>query len=184
SRPTAARSAGWACTRSTSTSSTCPPGSAARRRALTPSARPAAGVRLPTARTTIRTSTSRPSFAAARSDWGGQAPHGSHARPPESARRPAEHGLQLEELLEAGLAPLAPVARLLVAAEAGVEVDLRTVQVHVAGSDPLGDPPGPLEVSGRDVAGEAVGRVVRDPDGVLVAVVGQDGEDGAEDLLP
>src|SRR5262249_38770895 len=185
--PTDGRSAAWASTRSTSTSSTSPPGSAARRPpALTPSARRAAGARRGTAWTTTRTSTSPPSCAAARTERGGGVRHRANAAatPTSSARSPAEDGLQLEELLEPRLAPLPSVARLLVTAKAGVEVDLGAVQVHVAGSDALRDALGALEVPRRDVAREPVGGIVRDLHGLVVALVGQEGEDGAEDLLP
>ena len=51
----------------------------------------------------------------------------------------AHDGLHLEELLEAELAPLAAVARLLVAAERRREVGGRAVQVHVAGAQPRRD---------------------------------------------
>src|SRR5262245_32119552 len=96
---------------------------------------------------------------------------------------PAEHGLQLEELLEAGLSPLAAVARLLVAAEAGGEVRTGAIDVDVAGADLPGDLAGALGVAGRDVSREAVQRVVGDLDRLRVALVGQDGEDRPEDLL-
>src|SRR5262249_1160058 len=66
--------------------------------------------------------------------------------------RPAEDRLGLEELLEAGGAPLAPVARLLVAAERGADVERGTVHVHVAGTDAAGDAAGALQVAARDVA--------------------------------
>src|SRR5262245_60006954 len=99
------------------------------------------------------------------------------------ASGPAEHGLQLEELFEAGLAPLATVARLLVAAEAGGEVRTRAVDVHVAGADLLRHLTGALGIARRDVSGESVQRVVGDLDRLRIALVGQDGEDRPEDLL-
>src|SRR4030095_12672707 len=92
-------------------------------------------------------------------------------------------GLQLEEFLAPGLAPLAAVARLLVAAEAGHEVRAGAVDVHVAGADLLGHLAGALGIARGDVPREAGQRVVGDLDRLRVALVGQDGEDRPEDLL-
>src|SRR5437867_624689 len=97
--------------------------------------------------------------------------------------RVAEDGLQLEELLEARLAPLAAVARLFVAAEGGAQVGLRAVHVDVAGADLPGHPARALEVAGGHVAREPVGRVVGDADRVRLVLVWDDGEDRPEDLL-
>src|SRR5688572_2027048 len=99
------------------------------------------------------------------------------------AGRPAENGLQLEEFLEAGLAPLAPVARLLVVAEGSVEVGTGAIQMHVARAEAERHPARMLDVAGLHVAREPVRRVVRDLDRLLLAVVRQDREDGPEDLL-
>src|SRR5207344_1993707 len=53
-----------------------------------------------------------------------------------SGCRDAHHGFDLEEFLEAELAPLAAVAALLVAAERRIEVRAGAVDVHVAGAKP------------------------------------------------
>src|ERR1700754_3688303 len=63
-----------------------------------------------------------------------------------SGRLVADHGLGLEELLEAPLAVFAAVARLLVAAERRGRVADRVVQVHVAGAHLRGDLAGVLDV--------------------------------------
>ena len=55
--------------------------------------------------------------------------------------------------------------------------------MDVAGADPGGHLAGVGEVAGLDVARQAVGGVVGDPDRFLLGLVGEDGEHGAEDLL-
>src|SRR5579864_277133 len=52
--------------------------------------------------------------------------------------RIAKNCLQLQKFLKPSFAPLSPVARLLVAAEACAKVDTRPVDVHVASANPLG----------------------------------------------
>src|SRR5688572_20415917 len=101
----------------------------------------------------------------------------------QSLLPPADHGLGLEELLETVVAPLAAVARLLVAAERRAEVGRCPVDADLAGADPRRDAARALEVARRHVAGEAVRRVVGDPDRIVLVVVGQDREHGPEDLL-
>src|SRR5262249_15977353 len=96
---------------------------------------------------------------------------------------PPQHGLRLEELLEAELAPLAAVARLLVAAERRAEIGLGAVHADLSGADPRRDAARALEVARRDIARESVGGVVCDPDRVLIVLVGQDREHRPEDLL-
>src|SRR5262249_11848326 len=91
--------------------------------------------------------------------------------------------LELEELAEARFAPLAAVAGLLVAAERAAEVGLGAVHVDVPRADLPGDLPGAVDVRGRDVAREAVERVVRDLDRLVLVLVGDDGEHRSEDLL-
>ena len=60
---------------------------------------------------------------------------------------------------------------------------MRAVHADLAGADPRRDAARALEVARRHVAGEAVGRVVGDPDRVLLVLVGQDREHRPEDLL-
>src|SRR4051812_30433121 len=55
--------------------------------------------------------------------------------------------LHLEELLEAELAELAPVARLLVAAERRERVERRAVDLDLPGADPSRDGLGPVRVA-------------------------------------
>src|SRR5262245_13658539 len=87
-----------------------------------------------------------------------------------------EDRLQLEELGEAGFAPLAAVAGLSVAPERAAEVGLGAVHVDVPGADALRNPPGALDVARGDVAREPVRRVVRDPHGVVLVLVRDDRE--------
>ena len=79
--------------------------------------------------------------------------------------------------MEAELAPLAPVAALLVAAERRVEIEA-VVDRHPARADPAGDGAGLLEVGGRDIAREAVLGVVGDLDGLVDVVVAEDHSTG------
>src|SRR5690606_37886820 len=99
------------------------------------------------------------------------------------ARREAHNRLHLEEVLEPVLAPLAAVARLLVAAERRVRVAGGAVQVDHAGAQPHGDGLGAGEVARGDVAGQAVDGVVGDADRILLVLVADDGDHRAEDLL-
>src|SRR5574338_836527 len=93
-------------------------------------------------------------------------------------------GLGLEVLLEAGPPHLPADSGRLVAAEGHVAaVPDAAVDAHGAGAHPPGHGPGPLGIARVDGAGEAVGRVVGDADGVVVAVVGDGHEHRAEDLL-
>src|SRR4029453_1155920 len=71
--------------------------------------------------------------------------------------------LDLEVVGESELAPLAPVAALLVAAERAAEVE-RVVDVHRAGPEPLGDGAGLLLVGACDVGRQPVLGVVGDRD--------------------
>src|SRR5690606_5913427 len=94
-----------------------------------------------------------------------RARQGSAARalPRWSSREPAGselHGLDLEELFEAVLAVLAPVAAVLVAAEGRVRVEGPAVDLDLAGADPAGEGLGPLRVGAPHAAGQAVDRVV------------------------
>mmetsp|Transcript_84144 Transcript_84144/g.265612 ORF Transcript_84144/g.265612 Transcript_84144/m.265612 type:complete len:252 (-) Transcript_84144:751-1506(-) len=101
----------------------------------------------------------------------------------ELRRRLACEVLGDKVLLDAGLAPLAGVAALLVASEgrvrgAGGAVDHDGARAELArhGQRALG-------ALGPDGVVEAVDRVIRDGDTLLFRLVGDDGEHGAEDLL-
>src|SRR5579863_6815978 len=91
--------------------------------------------------------------------------------------------LHLEEFLETELAPLAAIARLLVAAERRGAVIRHALQVDVAGADTAADPARALDRIAGDVTGEPKGRVVGDPDRILLVLGTQDRQHGAEDLL-
>src|SRR5690606_33583305 len=93
------------------------------------------------------------------------------------------HRLDLEELLEAVLAVLAPVAAVLVAAEGRVRVEGPAVDLDLAGADPAGEGLGPLRVGAPHAAGQAVDRVVGDSGGVVLVLVADDRQDRPEDLL-
>ena len=92
--------------------------------------------------------------------------------------------LDLEELLQAERAELAPVARLLVAPERGHGVEPATVDLDLAGPQPAGHRLGPFRVGGPDAAGQSVLGVVGDVDRLVLGVVGDDGQHRAEDLVP
>src|SRR5690242_2081350 len=92
--------------------------------------------------------------------------------------------LRLEVLLEPGDTHLATDARLLVAAERRVRAEPDTaVDREGPGADPVRDRPSPLQRAAVDRAGEPVGRLVGDPDRVVVAVVRDHHQDRSEDLL-
>src|SRR6185437_15848224 len=97
--------------------------------------------------------------------------------------RLALHRLGLDELLEAVLAALAPDARLLVAAEGRARVEVPAVDVDLARAHLAGYPLGPGRVGAPHRAGQSVRGAVGDLDGLFLGVVGDDGEDGTEDLL-
>src|SRR5712692_3890057 len=98
--------------------------------------------------------------------------------------RGEEHRLDLRVALERVHAELAAEARLLEAAEGsrdahrGVRVDRED-----AGLQRAGDAEGAAAVPRPDRAGEPVWRVVRDPDGLLLVLEGDDGGDRTEHLL-
>src|SRR5829696_10130110 len=89
--------------------------------------------------------------------------------------------LRHEELLEAVATELAAVTGLLVAAERGERVEGAAVDLDLACADPGRDALRALLVRRPYAAGQAVDRVVRDPDRILLAVVRHDREHGAED---
>src|SRR4051812_25142625 len=62
--------------------------------------------------------------------------------------------LGLEELLEAELAELAPMAGLLVAAERRQRIEAATVDLDLTRADLAGDLLGPLRIAGPDAAGQ------------------------------
>ena len=75
------------------------------------------------------------------------------------------------------------MARLLVAAERRERVEGAAVDLDLPGAHPPRDALGALRVGRPDAAGEAVDRVVGDPDRVVLVVVGDDRQHRAEDLL-
>ena len=93
-------------------------------------------------------------------------------------------GLQLDVLLQAGLAPLAPDPRGSVAAEGGQGIRGVAVDAEGPGADPAGHGQAPGGVGGPHRPGQPVLGVVGDRTASGVVVVGDDAEDGAEDLLP
>src|SRR5258708_39962650 len=95
----------------------------------------------------------------------------------------ADDGLGLQKFLEAPLAVLAAVARLLVAAERRRGVARGIVQVHVAGPHLRGDRAGVADVGRLHVRRQPVDRLVGQANDLFLAFVGQDGDDRSEDLL-
>src|SRR5579862_4692313 len=98
-------------------------------------------------------------------------------------RRVAEDGLGLQELVEGVVAPLAPVAAHLVAAERGGHVAAAAVDRDLAGAQPRGDLAGLFDVGRLHIGGEAVLGVVADIDGLVDRFVAEDRQHRAEDLF-
>src|SRR5712692_1966644 len=98
--------------------------------------------------------------------------------------RGEEHRLDLRVALEGMHAELAAEARLLEAAEGGRDA-YRGVRVdrQDAGLERAGDAEGAAAVPRPDRAGEPVGRVVRDPHGLLLVLERDDGGDRTEHLF-
>ena len=94
-----------------------------------------------------------------------------------------DHGLGLEERQQTFLAALATDPRLLEPAERHAEVGAERVVADGAGPELAGDGAGPVDVVGEHRRVQAVDRVVRDPDRVLLVGRRDDGEDRTEDLL-
>src|ERR1700722_10094571 len=92
-------------------------------------------------------------------------------------------GLHLEELLEAVLAALAAEARLLVTTEGRHGIEGSSVDVHLTGAQLARDFDGLFVAAGPDTAGQSIRGIVGDRDGLFLRVVGDDREDGSEDLL-
>src|SRR5665213_2878372 len=88
----------------------------------------------------------------------------------------AGDGLDLEIFLETVFAPFAAVAGLLVAAERRGAVVGHALQVDVAGANAAADAAGGFHGVGGDVAGQPIGRVVGDLDGVFLVLGAEDGE--------
>src|ERR1700726_3314968 len=95
-----------------------------------------------------------------------------------------EHALPLAVMIEGGKAQLAPDATSLDAAERHLQVDAPTrVDRDHPRLDGTRHAQGPREVPRPEGAGEAIRRAVGQPDGLLLAVERQDGDDRTEDLL-
>ena len=92
-------------------------------------------------------------------------------------------GLDLEVLLEPESAHRATDAGLLVSAHGGVGIRGGAVVADPSGTQAVHHPAGVRPVATEDEATEPVGRVVGDPQGIVLVAVGHDGQDGAEDLL-
>src|SRR5215471_4161100 len=107
----------------------------------------------------------------------------THPRAGASGWLVAEHRLDLQELLEAVLSPLAAVARLLVPAKGRRHVSRGSVQADLTGPKLRGHPARVAEIAGLHVPGEPVYGVVGELDHLLLGLVGEDGEYGPEDLL-
>ena len=75
------------------------------------------------------------------------------------------------------------MARLLEPAEGRHGVEGTTVDLDLAAADAAGDGLGPLGIARPDAGRQAVDGVVGDADGVVLVLVGNDREDGPEDLL-
>src|ERR1700689_475300 len=93
--------------------------------------------------------------------------------------------LLLGVLVQCIRSALAPEAALLVAAEGVGRVDhVPVVDVDHAGFQAPGDVEGPLFVTAPYAGRQAVVGVVGDRDGLVDGVVGQDNQNGPEDLFP
>src|SRR5258706_10619134 len=96
-----------------------------------------------------------------------------------------ENAFCLGVVLEGRHAELAPEAALFHATERSFEEHApATVDGKDSRLDGARDAQRPPEVAREERAGEAVGRVVREADGVLFVLEGNDADDRTEDLLP
>src|SRR6266542_2633117 len=93
------------------------------------------------------------------------------------------YGLQDEEFLDSVRSELPAVAGLLHAAEGGPEVERGTVDLYLASAEQARDPLRPAGVTRPDTGREPVAGVVGDAHRMGFAVVGDDSQDRAEDLL-
>src|SRR5271155_1525512 len=91
--------------------------------------------------------------------------------------------LQLQEVAQTELAPLAAVARHFEAAERSVHVARSTIQSHLAGADPCPNAPCMQIVLGPHIGRESIGRIVRDLYRLLLVLVGEYAEHRSEDLF-
>jgi hypothetical protein len=82
-----------------------------------------------------------------------------------------ENGLEFEKFLDARLTPLAPISRLLLAAEASTEVQGRSVHVDVARANSPVDTAGVLEIARGHEARKTVNRAIGDSDGIVFVPV-------------
>ena len=101
--------------------------------------------------------------------------------------RISKDGFQFQKFLEPGFAPFPTVSRLFVTPEAAAKMEAGRVAAHVARSDSFGDAAGVLEITRCHIAGESVGRVVGNVNGIVFIFVRDDaknraaGQDTAED---
>src|SRR6185437_15022669 len=95
----------------------------------------------------------------------------------------SDHGFDLEEIAQAEFAVFAAVAGGLEASKGGLHVARGAVQGDLAGTNPAAHAPRADAVLRPDVGGEAVGRVIGNLYRLILGLVGQDAQYGAEDLL-
>src|ERR1700704_2979283 len=95
----------------------------------------------------------------------------------------AGHRFHLEIFLQAVFAPLAAVAGLLVAAERRGAVVRHALQVDVAGPDLAADFSRTLNGTRGNIAGETIGRVVGNLDGLRLVLGAKDGQHRSKDFL-
>src|ERR1700735_4434565 len=103
--------------------------------------------------------------------------------PPRSGGVDADDRLDLQEIAQAEFAVLATVAGHLESAERSLHVARRAVQRHLSRADARADASRALRILGPYVSRESIRCVVRDGDGLLLVLVGQNAEHRSEDLL-
>ena len=81
-------------------------------------------------------------------------------------------GLHFLVILDAHAAAFAAVTRLLVAAERAAVLETAAVDMHRAGAQAGRDPLRAFRIAGLQVGGQAVGRVVGNPDGLVLVIEG------------
>ena len=94
-----------------------------------------------------------------------------------------EDGLDLEVFLEAEQPVFAAVAGPFVAAERGMGVPRRGVDVDLARADAQGDAAGLREIGTVDVTAKAVFGVVGNRNGLVDVIIGNDDQHRPEDFL-
>src|SRR5947209_19378843 len=98
--------------------------------------------------------------------------------------RISKNRLKLEEFLKPSFSPFPPITRLLVSSEATREVNARTIHVHIACANSLGNAASPVDISRSYKACQTVGRIICNAYGIVLILVTDDAKHRAKDFFP